>query len=200
MPGNRVVILVAVAAGVLGILAGVLLHGPGPLWRSEWGQRLLQRGLAGKAPVAQGIPLGAVGQRLPALRLPNLDGQPMLLPDAYLGRPVLINAWASWCGPCIVEMPELQRFAQAQGTTGVQVLGIALDEAENVRAFLRAHPVDYPILLDATGRIDTARKLGNPSGVLPYSALLDRQGKLCKQRIGPFVQGEIETWVTSCAE
>jgi hypothetical protein len=91
-------------------------------------------------------------------------------------------------------MPELQRFAAAQGQAGVQVVGIALDDADAVRAFLRRIPVDYPILLDAPGPADAGVRLGNPRGVLPYSILVSAEGRLLKQRIGPFVHGEIDGW------
>ena len=107
---------------------------------------------------------------------------------------MLVNVWASWCGPCIEEMPELQRFATAQGPTGVQVVGIALDDEANVRDFLEKIPVSYPILIDAAGPADAGVRLGNPRGVLPYSILVSADGRLLKQRIGPFVHGEIDAW------
>lgn len=113
---------------------------------------------------------------------------------ALKGYPVVVNVWASWCGPCIEEMPELQRFAASQGRDGVQVLGIALDDAENVREFLRKIPVSYPIALDTPGPADAGVWLGNPKGVLPYSVLLSADGTVLKQRIGPFADGEIDVW------
>ena len=107
---------------------------------------------------------------------------------------MLINVWASWCGPCIEEMPELERFAVAQGASGVQVVGIALDDVANVREFLVQVPVSYPIMIDAAGPADAGVRLGNPKGVLPYSILISADGRLLKQRIGPFVHGEIDAW------
>ena len=91
-------------------------------------------------------------------------------------------------------MPELQRFATAQGANGVQVVGIALDEVTNVRDFLSKVQVSYPILIDAAGPADAGVRLGNPKGVLPYSILVSADGILLKQRIGPFVHGEIDAW------
>ena len=118
----------------------------------------------------------------------------MALPAAYRGRPQLINLWASWCGPCIEEMPELDRFAHQQGSDGVQVIGIALDDVDAARAFLQKVPVRYPILIDTAGPADAGVQLGNVKGVLPYTVLLDGKGRLLKQKIGPFRDGEIDGW------
>ena len=196
-PGTRVV-LVALLAGTLGALASLATSGPGPLLRTEWGQRVLGRWFAATAPaVPPGVPVAAVGDPVPALALPALDGNPVHVPGDFAGRPLLVNVWASWCGPCIEEMPELQRFAAAQGDGGTQVVGIALDDAAAVQAFLQRIPVDYPILLDTPGPADSGVRLGNPKGVLPYSVLVSADGRLLKQRIGPFVQGEISRWAVS---
>lgn len=187
---------VAFTAGALGLAASVALDGPGPLLNSELGQRALQSAMAASAPaVPDGIAVAERGKPLPALVVHDLDGATVPLPGAYAGRPLLINLWASWCGPCIKEMPELQRFSAQQGEHGVQVLGIALDDTEAVRDFLRQVPVNYPILRDAAGPADAGVRLGNPKGVLPYSVLVAADGRLLKQRIGPFADGEIARWV-----
>lgn len=199
-PSTRTVLLVALAAGVLGIVAGLTSNGAGPLTRpllrSESGQRLLQGVLATTAPAPpKGLQIAAPGEPMPVLRLHDRSGTQLLLPDAYRGRPILINFWASWCGPCIKEMPELDRFAAAQKPQGVQVVGIALDDLEAVNRFLGSTPVGYPIVLDAPGPRDSSVQLGNPKGVLPYSVLIGADGRLVKQKIGPFEDGEIEAWV-----
>lgn len=189
------IIAIAVVAGLLGVAASLLSSGPGPLLRTEIGQRVLQSVIASNAPEPPpGLTVARRGEIVPALRLPALDGGPVALPGAYAGRPLLINVWATWCGPCIAEMPELDRYAATQGANGVQVVGIALDDAAAVRAFLQRVPVGYPILLDVAGPADSSVRLGNPKGVLPYSVLLDADGRLLKQRIGPFDHGEIDDW------
>ena len=189
------VLLVALAAGALGVVASLLTSGPGPLLRTEAGQRLLGMFAAATAPEPPaGTTVANRGDPIPGLTLHDLEGTTIAFPGAHAGRPLLVNLWASWCGPCIEEMPELQRFAATQGSDGVQVVGIALDDADAVRAFLQRVPVDYPILLDNPGPADAGVRLGNPRGVLPYSILVAADGRLLKQRIGPFEHGEIDGW------
>ena len=194
MRSGTKVILVAVAAGALGVIASVALTGPGPLLRSEFGQRVLNAWLSRSAPKPPtGVLVASRGEPVPAFKLSDLAGNVVQLPATYAGRPLLINVWATWCGPCLKEMPELQHFAE-QPPNGVQVVGIALDDAESVRAFLQQTPVTYPILLDTPGPADAGVRLGNPKGVLPYSVLVSADGRLLKQRIGPFADGEIASW------
>ena len=197
MRSSTRVVLIALVAGIAGAFAGIL-YTPGaiaPLARTELGQRLLQVALSSTAPTSPpGLAIATRGQPLPVLKLRGLDGNVVELPKRYAGRPILINLWASWCGPCIREMPELQRFAAEQGANGTQVVGIALDDAASVEAFLQRTPVTYPILLDVPGPADAGVSLGNPKGVLPYSVLVSADGRLLKQRIGPFAEGEISAW------
>lgn len=189
------IVLVAVVAGTLGLVVSLVSNGPGPLLKTELGQRAAQSVIAATAPpTPAGLKVAERGEPVPAFALAGLDGKSVQLPKAYAGRPLLINVWASWCGPCIEEMPELQRFHAEQAGDGVQVVGIALDDADAVRGFLKKTPVAYPILLDAAGPADAGVRLGNPKGVLPYSALISADGRLLKQRIGPFEHGEIAGW------
>jgi len=190
------ILLVAAIAGALGVAAGLVVNGPGPLLRTEMGQRALQSAMDASAPKPPAdLPVARRGQAIPTIRLPALDGSTVELPSAYAGRPLVVNLWASWCGPCIEEMPELDRYAASQGANGTQVVGIALDDAVAVEAFLKRIPVRYPILLDEAGPRDAGVQLGNPKGVLPYTALISADGRLIKQKIGPFQHGEIDNWV-----
>lgn len=189
------VVLVALAAGGLGLLAGLMVTGGGPIWGTDTGQRLHNDALTASAPpLPDGGRVARRGEPLPALHLATLDGGRVHLPHDFSGRPLLVNVWASWCPPCIEEMPELDRFAREQGTEGVQVLGLALDEPDAVRAFLERVPVRYPLAIDAPGPADAGVRLGNPRGMLPYSVLVSADGRLLKQKIGPFEPGEIDRW------
>ena len=188
-------LLVAVGAGALGIGVGLWQAGPGPLLGTEIGQRAVQEALSASAPKPPAdVKIAERGEIVASFVVPDLKGQPVEIPGAYAGRPVLLNLWASWCGPCVKEMPELARFAGVQGANGTQVVGIALDEPAAVEAFLKRVPVNYPVLIDAPGPRDAGVRLGNPKGVLPYSVLLDADGRVLKQKIGPFAPGEIDRW------
>lgn len=191
---NAHILIAALAAGALGVLAS-LWFGGSPLLRTDSGQRALQAAVDATAPAPPaGVTPAKPGEAMPPISLPDLHGQVQALPGIYAGRPLLINVWASWCGPCIDEMPELQRFANSQGAAGTQVIGLALDTPEAIKDFLTRVPVDYPILVDTPGPADASVWLGNRKGVLPYSVLVGADGKIVKQKIGPFAHGEIEGW------
>jgi thiol-disulfide isomerase/thioredoxin len=192
-PGVRL-LLVALAAGGLGLLASHW-YGGSPLQRSEPGQRALRAAADATAPaLPPGVIAAAPGDTMPAIVLPDLDGNPVDLRASHPGRPLLINVWASWCGPCLEEMPELDRFAREQGMDGVQVIGLALDTADGVRGFLARTPVTYPLLLETPGPADASVWLGNTRGLLPYSVLVDADGRILRQKLGPFASGEIGAW------
>ncbi|ELQ06265.1 redoxin protein, partial [Xanthomonas translucens DAR61454] len=142
---------------------------------------------------AHGVVAARRGDPAPALRLPTLDGGTLTLAQ-FRGRPLLVNVWASWCEPCVREMPELDRLARAQPADGLQVLGIALDRPEDVRAFLQRIPIAYPIALEPPGPADASVRLGDTQGLLPYSVLIDANGRIVRQKLGPFAPGEAERW------
>lgn len=189
------VVLVAIAAGTLGVVASLLTTGPGRLLHTELGQRAFNAAVSANAPAPPpGIRIAKRGEMLHSMKLPDLEGIMTDVPGKYAGRPLLINVWASWCGPCLREMPELQRFSAEQAGNGIQVVGIALDDAASVQVFLQQVKVGYPILLDTPGPADAGVRLGNLGDVLPYSVLVSADGRLLKQRIGPFDAGEVDRW------
>lgn len=189
------IVAVAILAGVLGLAASVWFDG-NPFWRTQVGERALHAATNATAPAPPaGVTPAGIGDPMPAILLPGLDGDIVDLRTRYAGKRLLINVWASWCGPCIEEMPELDRFAAAQGVEGVQVVGLALDTPEGVRDFTANIPVRYPIVLDTPGPADASVWLGNAKGVLPYTVLVDADGRIARQKIGPFTHGEISGWV-----
>lgn len=139
-----------------------------------------------------------VGSARPALQLPDVAGKRTSI-DRWDGRLVLLNFWASWCGPCVQEMPLLDRTQQRHAGAGLQVVGIAADNLKPTRAFLDRHPVGYPILVDdpdlATNGRDFAAIYGNDRSVLPYSVLIGRDGRILAQHYGDFDESALEDWL-----
>jgi len=188
------IVAVAILAGGLGLAASVWFNG-NPFWRTQVGERALHAATNATAPAPPaGVTPAGIGDPMPAVALPGLDGDVIDLRTRYAGKRLLINVWASWCGPCIEEMPELDRFAASQGADGVQVIGLALDTPDGVRDFTAKIPVRYPIVLDMPGPADASVWLGNAKGVLPYTVLVGADGRIERQKIGPFVHGEISGW------
>ena len=135
-----------------------------------------------------------IGQSLPALALPDLDGKLHPLSD-YRGQRVLLNFWASWCGPCLEEMPVLNRAQEKFGEHAAIVIGIAMDEPARARAFLAAHPVNYPILLGQLTPPSTSLQLGNSREMLPYSVLIDADGSILATHAGALSALQLEQWL-----
>jgi len=132
-------------------------------------------------------------QVISALQTTDLKGKPAKLPGA--GRFRLINYWATWCGPCLMEMPLLNEFAKSQNNNQILVVGIALDEMADVNKYLKENPLQYPQLLEKAGPNDSSTQLGNGSGVIPYSILIDPNGRLIRQHSGPFENEEqLQNW------
>lgn len=215
MPSNRAVLVVALLAAVAGAGASLLFE-PTIAYRlagTEVGQQVLDASLKARAPAAPaGVTIAEKGGIVPAMTLPDPDGKQVAIPAAWAGRTTLVNLWATWCAPCLKEMPDLQAFADqqsadagkafvnAQGAGGVRVVGIALDDATAVAAFLRQHGITYPVLVDAAGPADAGVRLGNPAGVLPYSILVSADGRLLKTRIGPFTDAaDIAAWADAAS-
>ena len=135
-----------------------------------------------------------VGQPVPALQLTGLDGRIYALSD-FAGRRVLLNAWATWCGPCRKEMPALVAAQRRFGGGRPVVVGVAMDTPENVRVYLQAHPVNYPILLGRLDAPDTTGQLGDGAGVLPYSVLMDADGRILATHAGALDAATLERWL-----
>ncbi|SIR08941.1 TlpA family protein disulfide reductase [Solilutibacter tolerans] len=189
---TRNLLLIAVAAALVGGVAAFIVEGPGPLLRTEAGQRALNAVIQRDAP--EGLAIAKRGEPMPRPQVWTLEGKRIDLPIAK-GRPMLINVWATWCGPCIKEMPELAEFSHSQGARGVQVIGLALDDVDAVKAWLARLPSPYAHYRDDAGPRDAGVVLGNPAGVLPYTILIDADGVVRKQQVGPFASAaDIADW------
>lgn len=123
----------------------------------------------------------------------DLQGHDQAL-SAYVGRPVLMNFWASWCAPCVREMPLLETLHQRH--PDLSVLGLAIDTRVNVERFLQKVTVTYPLLLTGTQGIPLMRELGNKGGGLPFTLLFDRNGRVADSVMGELKPDDIQARLT----
>ncbi|MEO6983508.1 MAG: TlpA disulfide reductase family protein [Edaphobacter sp.] len=133
------------------------------------------------------------GKKAPAFSLMTLDGKKVSLSD-YKGRAVLVNFWATWCGPCKVEMPWFEEFRKQYGAQGFEILGVADDVDAGKDAIAKVAQktgVTYPILL-ADGKVDKAY---GGIDVLPMSFYVDRNGVVVEQTAGLGSKDEIEAHI-----
>ncbi|WP_338065708.1 TlpA disulfide reductase family protein [Dyella jiangningensis] len=151
-----------------------------------------------QAHAPAGEPAVDVGSTAPDLSLPALDGKQHRLSD-YRGRRVLLNFWATWCAPCLKEMPALARTQANVGEKGAIVIGIAMDDPARVKAFLASHPVNYPILIGSLESPSTSLQLGNVGELLPYSVLLDENGRVLATRRGVLDDDQLQRWLAPTA-
>ena len=127
---------------------------------------------------------------------PDLSGRPRRLME-WKGRSLLCNFWASWCEPCREEMPLLDAAQQKNASNGLQVVGIGIDTAANIREYLKVVKIAFPVLVGEAPAIGLMRNLGNKSGGLPFTVLLDRRGRIRQRKLGAYVQRELAAGVDS---
>ena len=138
------------------------------------------------AATATGIDVGAA---MPAYTAMNLDGTKFDIASRR-GKVVLLNVWATWCGPCIYEIPELQRIHDLYTARGFEVVGVSVDEGgvEGVKQFVADKQMRYPVALDPQGQIANIFQ----TSVLPTSVLVDRNGKIVWKKYGAILENDQE--------
>lgn len=127
--------------------------------------------------------ISLVGDLRPDFSLGNNRGE-LVTPSDFAGKTILINFWATWCAPCRQEMPMLMDLQRNHGSTGLQVIGIALDDAQTANNFAQTYGISYPILVGETDVFETSTAYGNLESVLPYSVLIDNKGIIRWQHAG----------------
>lgn len=125
------------------------------------------------------------------LGFPDLEGRQQSL-SQWRGQVVVLNFWASWCAPCREEMPDFAGLRAQYRPQGIEFVGIAIDNADNVAQFLQRQPVGYPILIGGGAAHSLARRLGNPSGALPFTVVLDRDGNIALSHLGRLPRATLE--------
>jgi peroxiredoxin len=158
----KAMVLGALIAGGVGII--ILLQSQNP---------------SSQAPI---VPTAAIGEPAPAFTLPNLDHEMVSLAD-FKGKVVLLNIWATWCPPCVEEMPSMQKLHQTLQGEGLEILAVSIDSdgAKAVAPFMAEHKLSFPALIDNQGLM---KRLYRPTGV-PESHIIDRSGNVGEKVIGP---------------
>ena len=124
---------------------------------------------------------------------PPEEGAPLLL-SAFRGRPLLVNFWATWCPPCVEELPLLNRFYGENKDKGWQLIGLAVDKPDAVKRFLARMPLDFPIGMAGMEGTELARSLGNASGGLPYTVVFGASGRVVERKIGQLQEADLKAW------
>jgi thiol-disulfide isomerase/thioredoxin len=174
-PGRRDALILG-AAGIAAAAAGFLL---GPI--------LLQ-----SADMRGGGEGGAAANSaLRSAKLVDLAGRSRTL-NEWQGRILVCNFWATWCAPCREEIPLLMAARQKYGAKGVEIVGIAIDNAVKVRDYSSTFNISYQILLAEADGLELMRKLGNGAGGLPYTVIANRQGNVVHRKLGAFKEAELD--------
>jgi len=127
-----------------------------------------------------------------ALSLPDTHGVEQPLAQ-WRGKVLVVNYWATWCGPCREEMPEFVRAQRDLGPQGVQFVGIAVDKPEPVAQFSKELELNYPALIGGNDAVELTRPLGNHLAALPFTVILDREGHIVYAQMGPFKSEQLRS-------
>jgi thiol-disulfide isomerase/thioredoxin len=127
-----------------------------------------------------------------AASLADLADKPAAM-AAYKGKPLIVNFWARWCGPCREEIPELIKARGKYKGRGLEIIGIAIeDKAEAVREFAKAYEMDYPVVLAKEQGLPLMQALGNTRAGLPFTVAIDRKGNVVTKKLGVMRKTDIE--------
>lgn len=130
------------------------------------------------------------GSSLFSAGLIDFNNQPANL-SGFRGKPLIVNFWARWCGPCKVEIPEL--ISLQKRNVGVEIVGLNIESTPaSVRDFARAYDINYPVLLTREAGIPLMQALGNKKAVLPFTVVLNRHGAIVSTHLGAMTREKLD--------
>jgi thiol-disulfide isomerase/thioredoxin len=138
-----------------------------------------------------GTPTAGAAGALTRTPFRDLQGAAVTL-EHWRGQVVVVNFWATWCPPCREEIPGLIDVQRKQGPNGAQIVGIAVDSPDKTREYAANVGINYPTLIGGMETIDLVRALGNKSGGLPFTVILDRSGKVADTHLGLMTAAQVE--------
>jgi thiol-disulfide isomerase/thioredoxin len=170
------VILAAIAAG-----AGIAVY------QTYWAEGQIEESAPGAASV------------LPDFSFDDLDGRQRRA-NEWMGKVLILNFWATWCPPCLKEVPTFVEYQQLYRNKGLQFVGIAVDRPQAVRDFVDSFAVGYPILIGDTDAVELSKTLGNRFGGLPFTVVFDREGRVRFRHAGEITAGMLDSQVLPLLE
>jgi thiol-disulfide isomerase/thioredoxin len=181
---RRVLLLVGagLAAAVAGLLAAGLFTTPAPMTAST------------ATPAMPASVEASPAQQLYSAQLNDADGQPINF-EQFAGHTTVVNFWATWCAPCVEEMPEFDHVAQDVAGKGIKFVGIAIDSPSNMREFRQKVQVSYPLASAGFGGAELAKAMGNTTGGLPFTVLLSPKGEIVQRKLGRLSETELRSWL-----
>jgi thiol-disulfide isomerase/thioredoxin len=132
---------------------------------------------------------------LPEFSLTDLSGKKRSIKE-WQGKVLVINFWATWCPPCLKEMPEFTALQSQYSDKGLQFLGIALDDTEPVKEFIASQNINYPILMGEDKGTKLAHDLGNIVNTVPFTVIVDKKGLVVKSHMGELTGEQLIKIVT----
>jgi thiol-disulfide isomerase/thioredoxin len=136
---------------------------------------------------------GDVAALLWPLSFDTPAGPPLVMSELR-GKALLVNFWATWCPPCVEELPLLDHFYRENAPRNWQVVGLAIDQPSAVRSFLQRTPVSFPVGLAGLGGTELCRALGNADGGLPFTLAVGAAGNVLQRRIGRVSPADLANW------
>lgn len=133
-------------------------------------------------------------ERLWSAEFKDISGQTIKM-SSLKGQPMVLNFWATWCGPCVEEMPDFQRAGQTTEGRKVKIVGIGIDYVKNMKPFAEKNGISYLLLESGAQGLDIVKALGNTAGVLPFTLIIDRTGTVVSRKIGRMDYAELMTAV-----